>query len=101
MLGHGACSGRWLSECEQEGGTDSRIGFDPDAATHALDHAFADRQANATARVLLACVQPLKDLKNPLQRRGRYADALVTHRDDPFVAYRLAPNLHQGCRHTS
>lgn len=55
------------------------FGFDPHSAAAALDDAFADRKAQATAGVLGATVKTLKEFKNLLLVLRVDADAVITN----------------------
>ncbi len=50
-----------------------------------LHDALTQRQADPGAFILFSCVQSLKDLKDALALPGVNADAIVRHREHPFI----------------
>ncbi len=55
------------------------LGLDPNLPAVALHDFFADRQPNAGAGILLACVQSLENLENAVKVLWLHSDAIVTH----------------------
>ena len=58
--------------------------FDPYSPAVAFDDFLAERQTQACAGVFVACVQTLEDDENPLKVGWLDADAIVSHRKNPF-----------------
>jgi hypothetical protein len=58
-----------------------------------LDDFLADGKADARARVLLSCMEPLKNHKDALGILGIDANAVVLHCESPHGAHPLAPDV--------
>src|SRR5208283_1042016 len=67
----------------------ARLRFDPNAPAVAFDDLFADGQPNAGAGILLAGVQALENLENPLGILRLDADAVVAHGKEPAAGLLL------------
>ena len=62
------------------------MGYGLDPAAMPFDDLLADRQPDAIARIFGASVQAVEDDKDVFRVLGRYANAVVGHRKDPFGA---------------
>ena len=60
----------------------------------AVDDLLADRQTDAGAGIGIVGVQALEDLEHALALLRGYADAVISHPDDPVIAVRLGINLY-------
>ena len=67
----------------------------PDPSAMLLDDLFADRQADAVARILGAGVQALKDDEDVLAVLRCDADAVVRDREHPFIGLLFRADLHR------
>jgi hypothetical protein len=54
-----------------------RLGFNPDSPTLLLENPFADSQPDTCPFILLAAMQTLKDLEDPVEVFGIDANAVV------------------------
>src|SRR5919198_6218146 len=70
-------------KCEVERRAAARRRVDPEASAVALDDLLADRQADPGARVLVATVQPLKQVEHTLAVFGSDADAIIADGAQP------------------
>ena len=58
-----------------------------------LDNLLANSQADAGSRIVLAGVQPLEDLEDPLIILRVNANAVVAHREDPAPLRSLGADM--------
>src|SRR5262249_52747798 len=73
----------------------ARLRLGPDPAAVALDDLLADREADPGPGVAVPRVQALEDDEDPLRVPHLEADAVVSYRDDPLLAFavRLDPDV--------
>src|SRR5271166_1059704 len=81
---------------EMEGGTCSRFRLHPHAAAVPFHNLFADRQANAGARILLTAVQALENNENPVKILRGYANAVIAYAELPGTMLPYCGNMNAG-----
>src|SRR5271165_2375706 len=89
-------SGGFDGKREPEGRPATGLGFDPDPASAFFDNLFADGQPDSAAGIFRMRMQAPENNEHVLLILGCDANAVVLHREDPFLSYLFRADSNRG-----